>query len=409
MAENLPITYKIEITDAFNQYRGTIPIVDGDLHYSQEFNTGSVQLEARVQLPIDRTGEVVEAITDESSNIITDEANEPITISRQPEYYEYLLDTFNKITITEFSKYNPNGATFFTGRITKYKVDTLSNTLRISALSLASDLDQIVMDNSGITTITKGNVGPSSMVQDAFGIYTTLGGVITNFTYDDPSGLTGTYNFIFMTMLEVIERSISLMPGTYYWRVHPGTNYFYWINDSTTSAFGHNTHTFIKGNHFKNITVEKSIERVKNVVYFTGGDTGGGVNLFKKYTDPQSIVLYGRRAVKLNDGRVTNTYTADLIGLAYLDQFKDPDYNANVIISASVYDISTINVGDSVIITGYGHVFDQLQLRVVRVNRASQDITLDLGVLPIKTSNAYEEVKRQLILTQTVDNPSSPS
>lgn len=400
----IPITYKYEFYDSSSQYLGNYENnVLNDFYLPQDINTSAAQIVIDFQLSVNRTAEAVEPLRDESGNIITNESGEPITIDRQPEYFEGLFEVNNRVIVTEFSQYNVNGVVLFDGHITKCKMDARANKYTVSALSNGADFDQIVIDDNGTTTITKGDTAPEDMVGESSSIYVALGGRISSFTFD-VTGIMATYDFIFMTMLEVVQRALSLAPSDWYWYVDPGQLGFFFKQKSATA-----NHTFIIGSHHSELSIEKDMERIKNVVYFTGGDTGGGVNLFKKYTRPASLASYGRRAIKLNDGRVTDDTTADIIAEAYLDQYDSPNYQTTITIIAGRYDISSIRLGQTVGFAGNGNYLDALKLQIVRKTRTSKAVTLDLGLLPNDASAAYEEVKRQLILSQTLDNPSTPS
>ena len=163
------------------------------------------------------------------------------------------------------------------------------------------------------------------------------------------TGTTTEFKFEFLTYREAIDILRSLAPSNWWWYVDEhGTIYF---KSKTTSPI----HNFISGKHFKSIRVERSMEKVKNAVFFYD-DVG---NLLKLYTDDGSVKDYGRRSIKIFNDRIGVATDADKIGESFVLEHKDPDIKiiAEIIDNNEDdqfgYDIESINPGDTCSFLGF--------------------------------------------------------
>jgi len=75
-----------------------------------------------------------------------------------------------------------------------------------------------------------------------------------------------TYAFNTNTILEVVKKCLELSPTDWFWYYDMATNYVHLHPRPSTPA-----HTFILGKHITELNLEKYIEDLTNVVYFTGG------------------------------------------------------------------------------------------------------------------------------------------
>lgn len=258
---------------------------------------------------------------------------------------------------------------------------------------------------SGATSTPFSSQDPAVILQTVIDNYRNLGGII-NYGVGtvDLTGLSVSYTFKVNTILEAIQKCLDLAPYNWYWYVDPATSVLYFKQTPTTP-----THKFIKGRHFNQIQIGGTVENVRNVVYFSGGDDGSGSNLFRKYTNLVSLAVRRRRLDRLSDNRVTLTATADLIANNFLNEHPNTEYNSPVTIIDGTYDISTINVGDTVLLEGFGNFADTLTLQIARLMRYPDRIDLTLGIILQRQSDALVEALNQLDALQTVDNPSTPS
>jgi hypothetical protein len=235
--------------------------------------------------------------------------------------------------------------------------------------------------------------------------YTSQGGRITAADADvDATGLTLSYTFSVQTVLEAIKAIRDMSPSDFYWRIDVGTNEMEFKEISATPDY-----MLIKTIHINELQLTLSIENVKNKVLFSGGDTGGGQNLYKQYIDSDSINLYGPRLNRKSDNRVTVATTADAVGESMIDEFGNEKQQTTVTIPASVMDISLLTPGKVVGFGNFGNFIDQMQLLIVRRDYTPGMVTLTLGMLPKNLPTVVEQMQRSLIAEQTVANPSAPS
>lgn len=259
--------------------------------------------------------------------------------------------------------------------------------------------------NNNITAVYASQ-DPTNILKDAVDRYSDAGGsadYIAGST--DDTGLSVSYTFKLATVLEVIQKCLELAPSDWYWFVHPGTQTLYFKQTATTA-----THRFIRGKHIENLKIVGTVENVRNTVYFSGGDTGAGENLFIKLLNSAALSEQGRPRLELiSDNRVTLSATGSLIAQNLLDERAAIAYSSPVSILAETYDVDSINVGDTVQITGFGNFVDHLTLQIARVTRRADRIELVLGILLRRQSEAISAALAAVEKLETVDNPDAPS
>jgi len=268
-----------------------------------------------------------------------------------------------------------------------------------------SDLYFKTYSGTGATICTFTSLDPSTgMLELMMDDYNSRGGVIGyDSTTIDATGLSLTYSLNTNTTLEGIRAMLTLAPDSFYYYVDPGTQQLHFKQASATPDI-----ILTKGTHLSSIRFVASIEMVKNSVYFTGGATAG-VNLYKQYSDPTSLDLYGMRLDRLTDNRVTVAGTADAIGGSDLAEKKDEQYHTVITVLDKTMDITLLKPGMVVGLNGFGTFVDYITAQVVRVDYKPESATLTLGILPPRTSMEFDKITRGLVAMQTILNPTSPS
>lgn len=255
------------------------------------------------------------------------------------------------------------------------------------------------------TTVSYTNKDPSTTLTTVIDYYRSLGGDVSK----PPGGyaLTGTIvpqtSFKINTILEAIQRIVTLAPSDWYWYIDPATEILYFQQTSATVQ-----HRFIKGVHLEKVTIEATKEEIVNIVYFSGGKVLTE-NLFVLVQDSQSLTQNRRGVARLSDSTVTDTSTAQLIAQNYIDQHNEQTYTTTIIIPFAVYDVSTLDIGDIVAFAGMGWLVDALQLQIVGKALGDADVTLTLGVLLPRQTALGAQLRQELTALQTVDNPDTPS
>lgn len=220
----------------------------------------------------------------------------------------------------------------------------------------------------------------------------------------DLTGLSRSYTFKLNTVLEGVKKCLELSPANWYWYVDPADGAFYFKETASTA-----THKLILGRHITNLDLGVSIEDLKNIVYFSGGDVGGGVNLFMTDRNDDSLSDFPQGLARISDNRVTISGTADALMENFLDSNSEEDYLVQIKIPASVYDITLFKPGDTVGFGGFGNFVDFLILQIASIGREPELATLNVGVLRKRASAQIEAAQKQLLDLQTVDNPDTPS
>lgn len=259
-------------------------------------------------------------------------------------------------------------------------------------------------------TNTTFNNGPTNTIarQVMTDSYIANGGLIT---YDNASVPNGggnyiDYTFKVNTVWEAIAKMIELSPEDYYGYVNVVDGKLYLRAASATAE-----HTLILNRHIESLDLGATVKKVKNNVYYTGGDIGGGVNLYLNVKDQDAIDANGGvpGLERLTNNRVTSTTVGTLEAQNFIDANKDQVYPTSVTVNDEAYDITLFNLGQMVDFAGFGNAIDNLLLQIVSITRTPYNITLGLGTLPFKSSSQVDKMNRQLISTQTVANPTTPS
>lgn len=287
--------------------------------------------------------------------------------------------------------------------------------------------------STGHTYAPFNSYDPSYIVKAVIKDYNNNGGSVT-YT-DDSIENTDTvvsYTFNINTALEAIQKCIELAPVNWYWYLDYGTNL---INFKSKSS--EPDHVFTLEKDIIDARFEKRIEDIVNTIYLTGGDTGGGENLYIKYTDDESIAEYGIKAIKYIDGRITNTNTADTICNSILENKSQPELRVTLTIldsnnnSGKGYDIESIKVGDVVAVRNMTqqiglstwdiarwdnsyfdyNVFNlsSLQMQVQRIEYAPDYAVVYASTMAVDVNKRIEDINRNLEALQTADNPITPS
>jgi hypothetical protein len=299
------------------------------------------------------------------------------------------------------------GTLIFTGYISKYvtRYGREENTI-VTLFSYGAELDNWVLEDTGDTRVPYLSQDPSVILKDALDKFNAAGGIPSydqGATTVDTTGTTVSYTFNVNTMLEVIKKCLELAPTDWYWYYDMALNNVHFHEKSGTAH-----HTFVLGKHILELNLEKYIEDITNLVYFTGGDTGGGTNLFKKYTDATSISDFRRGLQRVNDNRVTLEASADIIVDSLIDRGKEPRYRSSIRIADKVYDIETIKLGQIVQFRNFGNYVDTVKMQIVRIDYHPDYVQLQLDTLLPSVPKRLEDVKRNLNLQETQSNPDAP-
>lgn len=261
---------------------------------------------------------------------------------------------------------------------------------------------------SGLPTTTTTYSSDDPVSDMAHGIlldYNARGGYITERDFE-ATGLLLTYTFVVATIYDALKKILELCPTGYYYYVDVGTAEIDIKQMSETPDF-----TVVRGRHINELTLGLTIENVKNYLLLSGGDTGGGVNLYRQYQDTESSANYGLRTVPKSDNRVTVTATADAIGDTFIEENADEMQETSLIVMNEHIDITLLTPGKTIGFKNFGNFIDDMVLQIVRREPNFSDgiVNLTLGRLPVRMNDEVQRLNRELLNEQTIDNPSAPS
>lgn len=296
-----------------------------------------------------------------------------------------------------------------------------------------SDLKFTTYSTTGATTVTYNSQDPSDILRSVLDNYASYGGLITYdaFSIAD-TGTTVSYTFTTQTILECINKILELAPVDWYWYVDPATNKLYFQPKDTS-----NYQFFTLGKDIKDMEVAKRTEGIINTIYFRGGDTtGSGDYLYTKYQDSTSVGLYGIRAQRYIDERVTVQNTADTIANSIIEGNKSPEIRLSATVVDSNpygfgYDLELLNPGDVIRvgnvsgntvsslwdvatwdtskwdynISSIGSMF----IQITRLEYMADEAFIYCSTTPPDVSKRIEDINRNLEAAQTADNPDIPT
>lgn len=261
------------------------------------------------------------------------------------------------------------------------------------------DLTFIINASDGTQNITFTAIDPGQIARTFIDQISNQGSLIDYSDTIDLCSTVASYDFKIATGLEGMNKALSLAPDGWYWYFDKASNYIHFHNSSSQAD-----HNLTLGDHFIDADITYSLESTTNSVYFSGGDTGGGQNLYSIYISPSSIAKYGKWTKLLSDNRVTNQETADLIGNGELNHSQMPVFQIKITVDSSKYDIETFNIGEMVGLQNFDNLLDTIVYQIVRIERNNELVTLTLGDIPPRSSNDLYSALRRLDSLETINN-----
>lgn len=407
--------YEYKIYDpATGDFLGRWDDVVSEFTYSQEINSAG----SAIDITLARNSDSVVR----GFNPLADDSNDPIVTDSNDEIAAELattnaigpgttVDLNLDVKVYVFPEGGDiDGTLIFTGYISKYvsKYGRDENTI-VTLFSYGAEMDNYVIEDSGDTRVPKLSKDPSVILKEVLDVFNADGGVPS---YDqggttiDTTGSTVSYTFNVNTVLEVVKKVLELSPTDWFWYYDMALNNVH-LHARPTEP----DHTFVLGKHILDLNLEKYIEDLTNVVYFTGGPspTSTDPNLFKKYTRPTSISNYRRGLQRVSDNRVTSSTSAGIIADSILDRGENPRYRSSIRIADKVYDIESIKLGDLVAFRNFGNYVDAVTMQVVRIDYHPDYVQLQLDTLLPSVPKRLEDVKRNLNQSDYAENPDAPS
>jgi hypothetical protein len=279
----------------------------------------------------------------------------------------------------------------------------------VSPTISTGDLYFVTYNNSGATNPLFGNpdlIDPSNIL---LSITDNYGGRITATPLTvQATGLAIKYQFNTSTVYSGIQSVLTLAPNGFYYYVDLGQDLLYFQRANTVADY-----VLTKGVHINKLTVVSTIEYVVNAVYVIGGSSDPtnplASNIYTFDSDASSIALYGQRAQVHTDSNIVDTGTAHIVGQNIIDAHKMEQYQTTVTVLDKTMDITLLIPGKIIGFNGFNTYVDGLLAQIVHVDYTPDQVTLQLGILPKRTTVAVEQVVRGLVALSTVNNPQAPA
>lgn len=265
------------------------------------------------------------------------------------------------------------------------------------------DLKFQAISATGVVGNVFNSYDPAQIIRESLDTFQSGGGLVryTSASIED-TNTTVSYTFRFNTYKDLVQKCVELAPSNYYWFIDPADNTLYFKSKATSPD-----HTLVKGTHFTEINIEYSLEQVKNLVYFSGGDDGSGSNLMDSLSNSESVSRYGTWLETISDSRVTTQESADILMQSVLTEKSSPQFIVSLLLPSNKYDSNLLQLGQIVVIKNQSNLFDNLSLQIHKLHYTKDYTALTLGQLVPTQSKRLEDIKRNLRLLETKDNPDS--
>lgn len=297
---------------------------------------------------------------------------------------------------------SPLGRRIFSGVIMDYEATWGdSDYVDVTVASFGFELSQELVRSGTTTTVNFTTQAPETIIKNV--LDTNPQTMSYSAASIGSSGVTISPAFQLNTKLEGIQQVFDQTDAGWWWFGNPADNLVYFNKQNTVAD-----HTFVFKKHLNSITVKRSMENLKNDIYFVGGDGGSGI-LYKQFTDSTAISTWRQGLDRISDTRYTASASASRYATKQMSRFKNPIYSSTVNILDVVYDIDSIQLGQMVGFQNFGNFVDGLLLQIVQIDYTPHVITLTLGDLLDRLSDTLYDVQDSLQNTQFSDIPSAPS
>lgn len=301
----------------------------------------------------------------------------------------------------------PLGTRIFSGFILDYEADYADQDMLVVSL-MSNGMwelgNQIIQQGATTTVAYNADIGGivASLVAMNSGGKTAYSN-----TSIWSTGTTANPSFQLNTLTEGITDMFSVAPSGWYWYGNPADNLVYFQQAGATAK-----HTFILGKHIGSLKFKKTLEQLANDIRFVGGDTGGSVYLYDKFTTGSSVNRTG--LLRPTDRRIKTTAEAQLFATKYFARYKDPIYAGTLVIPAEDdqghgYDIESIQLGDTFTFANFGNFIDGLLLMVTSRHYTGYTVELEFGEILPSQAQIIAGINTELQRSTFQTIPTSPA
>lgn len=289
------------------------------------------------------------------------------------------------------------------------------------------------------TTVSYTDTDPAYIVRDVLDSYARIGGQVvydggsvlyTNSTETDSVDTDITLTIQNVSILEALRTALQYAPRNWYFVVDVAQQKLYFKQRADDAEYA-----LVVGENVSNPEINITDRDMANLVYFTGGQSGGS-NLYIKGTKQGSIDLYGRYATQITDNRVTSSATALKAISKVLSEKGSPTIEGRVVVAdvpvngVRGYIIENLIPGQTINFVNIGTwgvqkldsiILDDVWLDYKLYDYSTfvlqiQKVTLKPSVLEIQfespradVTKVMNEQAKKLNDQQTVANPTTPS
>lgn len=424
-------SYLYKVYDNEGLFIGIWNDVKDDPQFTQRLYTPGTTMTALLSRSPRTTKEKLDNLVTQGSEQITDEGGDPLLVSYETNNsvgegtdveLNYQVDVYviyggfeplttqsgEPITTEDgeeilVSYGAPNGVRIFSGIILDYELVYGEQTgVTVTLASHGVELSEKVLMDGTKTTVTYSS---TALETQAKSVLDANPGVMT-YSADSISatGVSRTLKYQLNTKLEAIKSIFNQTPDGWYWYGDVGDNYLYMKPKSSVAQ-----HIFWIGYHIKTLKLKRSIEQLRNKVYFVAGDSGG-TTIFKKYEDAPSQTAWRTSVYRITDRRYTNTTSMQARADKEMSRFKGPIYTTTVDISSAKYDLERVKLGQMVSVRGSQNAeVDALLLQIVGITYTPTSLKLELGDLLDTQAGTVAELESGLQNEQFEKIPDEPS
>lgn len=271
-------------------------------------------------------------------------------------------------------------------------------------LALQADFYFVTKYGTPTTTATYSNQDPiTGIMSDVLKDYNARGGYIKERNFQ-AAGHNLTYTFNVAFIFDALKSMIEVAPPHFYSYIDLGDGAIDILPVSQTADF-----TVVRGRDVNQLDLVLSIEQVKNYFLFTGGEVSPGVNLFREYSDTNSISRTGIRTGTRGNNRVVQVSAANAIGDRAIEEEASETQETSVTVLSTTMDTTLLTPGKTIGFRNFGHLIDSMVLQIVRREFNTASVTLTLGRMPLRMSDELQRINLDVFNEQTVNNPSAPS
>lgn len=256
----------------------------------------------------------------------------------------------------------------------------------------------------GETTRTFNSTDPSQILKYIID-FARLRGARVNYDNStiEPTGTLVSITFKTNTISEAIAAVLKTAPADWYYYYDYGNNMLHFHPRPTSPA-----HYYTKGRDVVKLKIKRTIERLINDVYFTGG--GSPTPLFIRKTDQSRINQWRRGLSKQSDNRVTVQATGEILAQADIDQFGDALYSGDLqLVRVEDFRLEDVTVGELSGFISFGALVDALELQNMSLTYHPDYLDIVLDILTPPVPKRIEDIKRNLAELEHANDPTSPT